>query len=83
MPYIDPARREELHHIPYPNTPGELNYCLTQLLLRYLMRAPQPTGYTQLNDCLGALSGAQLEFYRRVVVPFEEEKRDIHGDVYP
>jgi len=31
---------------------------------------------------MGALEGAKLEFYRRVVVPYEEKKMKENGDVY-
>jgi hypothetical protein len=42
----------------------------------------QPLTYQTMNDCLGALEGAKLEFYRRVVVPYEEQKKYENGDVY-
>jgi hypothetical protein len=42
----------------------------------------QPKGYQTFNDALGALEGAKQEFYRRVVVPYEEQKRFENGDVY-
>ncbi len=79
MPYIARADRERaaLH----PRSPGELNYAITQLIIRYL-DATSHHGYTQFNDCLGALEGAKLEFYRRVVMPYEDEKRDTNGDCY-
>ena len=35
-----------------------------------------------LDDVLGALEGAKLEFVRRVVVPYEERKMKENGDVY-
>jgi hypothetical protein len=38
--------------------------------------------YQRLNDALGALEGAKLEFYRRVVVPYEDWKMTENGDVY-
>ena len=63
-----------------PQTPGELNYAISMILLNYI--AIQPATYAALNDCLGALEGAKAEFYRRVVVPFEEGKKDSNGDIY-
>ena len=33
-------------------------------------------------DVKGAISGATLEFYRRVAVPYEESKIEKNGDVY-
>jgi len=58
----------------------ELNYSLTQVILSYITR--KGAIYTTINDVLGALEGAKLEFYRRVVVPYEDEKREENGDVY-
>jgi hypothetical protein len=38
--------------------------------------------YKTINDILGALEGAKMEFYRRVVVKYEDSKREENGDVY-
>jgi hypothetical protein len=32
---------------------------------------------------LGAMEAAKLEFYRRIVSPYEDEKIALHGDVEP
>ena len=61
-------------------TPGDLNYFITQLLIAYL--DGKGMSYTHINDCMGALSGASQEFYRRVAVPFEDGKALDNGDVY-
>lgn len=82
MPYIKADRRayfQAIVDLPL-DQPGELNYCITELLLAYTMR--QGLTYGRINDCLGALEGAKLEFYRRLVVPFENKKMVEHGDVY-
>ena len=81
MPYIDPAARARLAEGGEPADAGELNYTLTQLVLRYL--AAHGLAYHTINDILGALEGAKLEFYRRVAAPYEEDKRAENGDVYP
>ena len=78
MPYLHPAHRRLAEHTP--TTAGELNFAITRLLLGYL--DARGLRYDSLNDCLGALEGAKLEFYRRVVVPYEETKRAQHGEVY-
>jgi hypothetical protein len=81
MPYIDPDDRQRAPDPRYaPRTPGELNYALTLLLKGYLERKGK--NYTHLNDCLGALEGAKLEFFRRVVTPYENSKLAENGDVY-
>jgi len=38
--------------------------------------------YHTLNEVMGALSGAQQEFYRKVVAPYEDTKEIINGHVY-
>jgi hypothetical protein len=38
--------------------------------------------YRTINDVLGALEGAKLEFYRRVAAPYEDQKIQENGDVY-
>ena len=84
MPYIEAKRRADLSgdYRDAPANAGELNYVITTLLLEYAIRDGQ-TRYALLNDCLGALEGAKLEFYRRVVVPYETKKIAENGDVYP
>lgn len=83
MPYIKLEDRERFY--PYevgdPETPGELNYVLTQICLGYIYDGG-PHNYQKLNDVLGALECCKLELYRRVVVPYEEEKIRLNGDVY-
>lgn len=82
MPYITEHDREQINSGQQPpSTPGELNYAITCMLIKYLQA--NGTRYQTINDCLGALEGAKAEFYRRVAVPFEEYKRRTNGDVYP
>lgn len=78
MPYIPDydRRRAEVA----PQSPGELNYAITMLLKNYF-RA-HGAGYGAINDCIGALEGAKLEFYRRVASPYEDTKIEQNGDVY-
>ncbi len=81
MPYIDKQMR---HHIQFGNGPinsGELNYLITSMLIAYLNKLGK-VSYQRINDCLGALEGAKMEFYRRIVVPYEEKKMKENGDVY-
>ena len=48
-------------------TPGELNYQFTILMTQYVKDHP---GYQGINDVMGALEGAKLEFYRRFAAPY-------------
>lgn len=60
---------------------GELNYELTLAVRKYLETNGNRNScitYKIINDVIGALESCKLEFYRQVVVPYEEEK----GDVY-
>ncbi len=85
MPYIKECDREwlesalEAKNWPNPRTAGELNYCFTKILEEYYFTHK---GYQGINDIVGALEGAKLEFYRRVAAPYEDEKMRANGDVY-
>jgi hypothetical protein len=81
MPYIKPFRRAVLADKPAPENAGELNYCFTVFILKYLRG--KPLSYQLINDVVGALEGAKAEFYRRVAVPYENAKIKENGDVYP
>ena len=58
---------------------GELNYLITKLALAYLAR--HGISYNTISDVVKAMECAKLEFYRRVVVPYEDEKRILNGEV--
>lgn len=81
MPYIKQNTRETLNSdTVVPANAGELNYKITTKIFQYF-EANGGT-YQQVNDILGALEGAKLEFYRRVVAPYEDFKMKENGDVY-
>ena len=80
MPYIPLRDREVLAKGWEPDNPGELNYMITILIDRYWTR--DQMNYQAINDILGALEGAKMEFYRRIAVPYEREKRKLNGEVY-
>ena len=79
MPYIKEINREDLKR-RYPLNPGELNYYFTLLIKEYIK--DKQLSYQTINDIVGALSCASSEFYRRVVIPYENEKIKTNGDVY-
>lgn len=82
MPYIHPKLRPNLKlGSAKARTAGELNFKLTSCLVQYWTTHEQ--NYQTINDMIGALEGAKLEFYRRVVGPYEDVKRAMNGDVYP
>ena len=78
MPYIDPKRRIDAEVLP--RDAGELNFRLTKVIVRYLNFKGE--SYQTYNDIIGALEGAKLEIYRRLIVPYEDIKCKENGDVY-
>jgi len=80
MPYINKEARLELDSGVASSTAGELNYELTDLIVDYFKANGQ--NYQAINDIIGALEGAKLEFYRRVAAPYEDQKIKENGDVY-
>lgn len=60
-------------------TAGELQYAMALMFKSYIAR--KDLNYQNCNDVMGALAGAQMEFYRRVVAPYEDVKIEENGDV--
>lgn len=88
MPYVKPDYRQELAKIFegidfyrfLPEEPGGLNYLLSILINAYVEK--HGVNYAALNEVVGALEAAKLEFYRRIVVPYEDAKIEENGDMY-
>lgn len=92
MPYITQDKRKALDpHIqsllnalrelesddPNNGHAGNLNYVFTQLLSgSYAAR------YAEINEAIGVLECAKLEFYRRIAAPYEDTKITQNGDAY-
>lgn len=83
MPYIPEKDRIRLTRVgrDIATKPGELNYVITNEIMHYI--GAKGVSYTTINDVIGALEAAKLEFYRRVAVPYEEDKIRVNGDIYP
>lgn len=84
MPYIKQEDRVRLLETTVIdkaeiNNPGDLNYLITVLINRYLQQ--HGLRYQQINDVVGALEGAKLEFYRKVAAPYEDKKIKENGEV--
>lgn len=83
MPYIEPALRLKYMAIrqgfqALGNLPaGDANYILTQFI-----RTFPKSRYEELERIIGRLELVKLEYWRRVVVPYEDEKCRSNGDVY-
>jgi len=80
MPYITKEKKEELATGRLVKDPGELNYLITLQLKNYMY--DKTLSYQVINDIIGALEGAKLEFYRRVALPYENGKISENGDIY-
>lgn len=80
MPYIPAHHRKDA--LRYPITPGDLNFAITKLLIKYVRHNDGKISYQLINDCLGALEGAKLEFQRRIVADYEDKAIERNGDVY-
>ena len=85
MPYIKSTDRARLDAaidaLALLMTPeqraGELNYIINRLMLKMLGKGK----YQDINELIGALECAKLEFYRRKAGPYEDEKAAANGDL--
>jgi len=84
VPYIEQDLRKAYNVEPLadcsPMSAGDLQYCVAKLIGNMLR--VRTMRYQVLNDVIGALEGAKLEFYRTVVVPYENGKMADNGAVY-
>lgn len=87
MPYVSKDVRDHYKELvekirgDYVRSPGELNYLITHLCLSYLSKYDVNT-YSDYNAVIGALEACKLEFYRKVVVDYEDLKAVENGEVY-
>lgn len=81
MPYIKQGDRKDLEkliqEVPTFDNPGTLNYFITNVLMMQY-----PERYADFNNLVGVLECVKLEFYRRAVAAYEDEKIKENGDVY-
>lgn len=87
MPYITPAERERFENDLINlagdiHTPGQMNYIICTLLSLVVSSKPPLIGYSMMSKYRAAVLDAAEEFYRRVMVKYEDEKRWEHGDVF-
>jgi hypothetical protein len=89
MPYIEKKRREQFKQDEITAfvdgttdifTVGDINYIITNVVNQYVKL--KGLSYSSINDVIGILECAKMEFYRRVAVPYEEKKKELNGDVY-
>lgn len=84
MPYITKDDRKKIMNTTIgsfvPKNAGELQYAIAEMIHGY--HANMGLNYQKCNDMMGALAGAQMEYYRKVVAPYEEYKINDNGPVY-
>lgn len=81
MPYLTRSDKDALETgLIQPSTAGHLNYAMTTMFLDYIEL--KGLSYQTINDIMGAAESAKAEFYRRVAVPYENQKIKANGDVY-
>jgi hypothetical protein len=81
MPYLEGSIKDALENsVISMSHPGHLNYLITQLCQEY--QELNGLSYQTINDIVGALTCAKEEYYRRVAVPYENQKIKSNGDVY-
>lgn len=93
MPYIHPDKRHILDSQiagllnsirelesddPQNSMAGNLNYIFSKLL-SHVYSTPR---YDDINEAIGVLECCKLEMYRRVAVPYENQKCHDNGDVF-
>ena len=88
MPYIPPEERESLDdlisalitELRNGDFRGRLNYVISSILAGLI--EANGVSYRLINDSIGVLECAKQELYRRVAIPYENEKIQDNGDVY-
>lgn len=81
MPYIDKKRADRLTSgLGVALTPGDLNFMFSTLAAEYI--EAKGLSYQTINDISGAMTEALAEFRRRIVVPYEDQKRRTGADPY-
>ena len=87
MPYISQEARAAItdewgnNQRRPPETLGELNYLITKICLAWLADYTGES-YGTYAAVVGMLETVKLELYRRAVVPYEQAKCELNGDVY-
>ena len=86
MPYITPVRREAFALLEEElkstriDTPGELVYLFCRVADLYVSQ--HLVEFRVMNDVVGALENAKLEFCRRVLAEFESKKELENGTIW-
>jgi hypothetical protein len=80
MPYLNSAIRASLEDGRKALKGGELNYCISKLLNDFVQM--KGLSYATINEAMGAIESAKLEFYRKVASDYEDGKEIDNGTVW-
>ena len=94
MPYVNNDIRNEVNHnlsilitdilnfTDKEDLNGTLNYCITRLICETLKtKYGNNWRYNAINDAIGILECAKLEYYRRLAGPYEDKAIAKNGDI--
>lgn len=87
MPYIKQENRDKIDPLINPlidelfknRNPGDLNYVISRICWSLF---ETDISYKNGNEIVGVLECAKLEFYRRLLSAYEDQKRKENGDIY-
>ena len=84
MPYIKQEDRAKFKDIArqmgdLADCAGDINYFVTELAHAYIKK--KGLRYANINEVIGALECTKLELYRKVAIPYEDQKIAENGDV--
>lgn len=82
MPYVTPERRRQLNdwtEVKAIGNAGELNYVVSSLMYDFVER--KGLKYQVVAEVQAAVHGALVEFERRLVGPYEDQKVLENGDI--
>jgi hypothetical protein len=90
MPYINQTRRNELDDkmsallsVVHQSTSEEMNYIISTLLQKYIeVHDEKKLDYSACNTIVGVLECVKLEFYNKLVTPFQNTKLNQNGKIY-
>ena len=79
--YYDPLLDQLTKRLGFAEfVPGDLNYCITRLLIAAYVKNPS---YGTINLLMGVLKCVGKEFYRRLGAMHERKACIRNGDVFP
>ena len=91
MPYISKDDRDKIEHVLEPlidfiydekitAMPGSINYIITRICHAYI-KGNGYFCYKGLNEVIGVLECCKLEYYRQIVAPYEDKKKEENGNI--